>query len=137
VREALMGGPELEEAMRREGMLMAGATPRERQQLIMDLRERIRIDSRGAGLFVISFRDRERERALRIVDRLLNNFVENTLGGKREGSEQAERFLIEQIADYERRLSAAEQRLADFKKDNVGLMPGAQGDYFSRLQAEM
>ena len=34
-------------------------------------------------------------------------------------------------------MSDAEQRLADFKKKNVGMMPGEQGDYFSRLQNEM
>src|SRR5690606_37232984 len=31
----------------------------------------------------------------------------------------------------------AEGRLAEFKKRNVGMMPGEQGDYFSRLQGEM
>jgi polysaccharide chain length determinant protein (PEP-CTERM system associated) len=63
--------------------------------------------------------------------------MEGALGGKREGSESAQRFLVDQIAEYERRLSAAEEKLATFKKTNVGLMPGAQGDYFSRLQTEM
>ena len=34
------------------------------------------------------------------------------------------------------RLAEAESRLAEFKKGNIGLVPGAQGDYFSRLQGE-
>jgi polysaccharide chain length determinant protein (PEP-CTERM system associated) len=34
-------------------------------------------------------------------------------------------------------LREAEQRLAAFKKENVGTMPGADGDYFTRLQNEM
>ena len=34
-------------------------------------------------------------------------------------------------------LSTAEQNLADFKRENVGRVPGEGGDYFGRLQAEM
>ena len=35
------------------------------------------------------------------------------------------------------RLRAAEDKLADFKKKNVGAMPTEQGGYFARLQSEM
>lgn len=137
VREALLSGPQLEEVARKEGLQFAGSTPRERQDVVSRLRERIQITPRGAGLYVISYTDASRERSLEVVNRVLNHFVEDSLGGKREGSEQAQRFLVEQIGDYERRLAAAEDRLADFKKKNVGLLPGTQSDYFSRLQGEM
>ncbi len=43
-------------------------------------------------------------------------------------------FLDEQIEDYERRLEAAEARLALFKQQNVDVLPGAGGDYYSRMQ---
>ena len=71
-----------------------------------------------------------------MVDTLLNTFVEQTLGGKREGSEHAQQFLETQIKDYEQRLSEAEDKLAAFKKKNVGLMPSEQGGYFAQLQKE-
>ncbi len=58
-----------------------------------------------------------------MVDTLLNTFVERTLGGKRQGSEKAQQFLETQIKDYEQRLSGAEDKLASFKKKNLGLMP--------------
>src|SRR6202035_4036220 len=51
-------------------------------------------------------------------------------------SEQAQRLLETQIKDYEQRLSSAEDRLAAFKKKNVGLMPSEQGGYFAQLQSE-
>jgi len=137
VREGLLGGPRLEEVARKEGLQVAGATPTERQNVISRLRERIQINPRGGGLYVISYSDTNRERSLRVVDRILNRFVEDTLGGKREGSEQAQQFLLEQISQDENRLAAAEERLAAFKKKNVGLLPGSQRDYFSRLQDEM
>jgi polysaccharide chain length determinant protein (PEP-CTERM system associated) len=74
---------------------------------------------------------------LRVVEVLLSTFVEQTLGGKREGSEHAQNFLQAQIKDYEQRLTSAEDRLAAFKKKNVGLMPTEQGGYFTQLQTEV
>lgn len=124
-------------------MIEPGSTLRQRQATLAALRDSIDIsgsvqgDNPTAGLYVISYTDRSRERALKLVDRLLNSFVESTMGGTREGSAVAMKFLQEQIADYERRLSTAESRLADFKKQHVALMSGTQGDYFARLQAEM
>ena len=44
--------------------------------------------------------------------------------------------MTEQIAEYEKKLGSAEGRLADFKRQHAGLVPGATGgDYFSRLNA--
>src|SRR4029077_12866362 len=42
-----------------------------------------------------------------------------------------------QIKDYEQKLRAAEDKLAAFKKTNIGLMPTEQGGYFAQLQAEL
>jgi len=138
VRQALLGGPELQKVAEDTGLVSAGLTPMARQSALEALRTTVDISGniQSAGVFTISYKNRTRAKALEVVDRLLNSFVEGTLGGKREGSQQAQQFLQAQISDYEKRLSAAEERLADFKKRNVGLMPGAQGDYFTRLQAE-
>jgi polysaccharide chain length determinant protein (PEP-CTERM system associated) len=60
--------------------------------------------------------------------------MEKSLRKDRTDSVQAQQFLQQQIKLYEARLEEAETRLADFKKENVGVMPGEGGDYFSRLQ---
>jgi polysaccharide chain length determinant protein (PEP-CTERM system associated) len=67
---------------------------------------------------------------------MLNSFVENALGEKRSGQETAQRFIDDQIAEYEQRLADAEARVAEFKKNNVGMMPDSRGDYFGRMQQE-
>lgn len=142
VQQSLLGGPQLER-LAREADFQA-ATPQERASLVTDLRERVTLSAAGPGrgepggtVYTISFQDRGRERALKVVDILMNTFVEETLGGKKSGSIAAQQFLQQQITDYEGRLRQAEQRLAEFKRKNVGLMPGADGDYFSRLQGEI
>ncbi|MGH8133167.1 MAG: XrtA system polysaccharide chain length determinant [Steroidobacteraceae bacterium] len=143
VREALLGGPQLERVAEQTNLVSSAETPREKQVVLDDLRDAMDISggisqgSATAGVFTISYKNHSRAKSLEVVSRLLNLFVEGTLGGKRQGSQQAQQFLVTQINDYEQRLSTAEQRLADFKRRNVGMMPGAQGDYFTRLQTAM
>lgn len=144
VRQSLIGGPQLEKVAREAGVQpRASATPQQIKEFYDGVRKRIQItgstarDSATGGVYLLKYRDRDRKRAIRLVQHLTDAFVENTTGGKREGSEQAQRFLVEQLREYEGRLAESEQRLAEFKKANVGLMPGVQGDYFSRLQSEI
>jgi polysaccharide chain length determinant protein (PEP-CTERM system associated) len=141
VRQALLGGPELREVAHETGLDAHAVTPQARQGLIGSLRNRITITGTSTrenpGVYSITYRDSDRERSVRVVERLLTVFMQSTLGGKRAGSAQAQHFLLGQIKEYEHRLAGAEDSLAAFKRQNVGLMPGTQGDYFTRLQAEM
>ncbi len=142
VRDALLSDPELRTVADNTNLMAGALTGAQQQKVLAKLRENIDItgnlepDSTMA-LFTIKYRDRNRQRSLQVVTQLKNSFVEGTLGGKQRGSMEAEQFLVRQIRKYGQRLSASEQRLAAFKKQNVGLLPGEQGDYFSRLQADM
>ena len=142
VREALLGAPQLEKVARLAIPAYAGATPEQQRAIINGLRTRLTVEGNGdarqaADLYVISYTDHDAKNAHHVVDQLLHLFMSNTLGGSQLGSEQAQEFLTKQIADYDKKLQAAEARLADFKRQNAGLVPGATGgDYFSRLQAD-
>lgn len=136
---ALLARPQLEKVARETDLYLRARSPKELEQLIDDLRLRIAIEAQplAPNLYVIRFQDHDREMAARVVQKLLDYFVEDTLGMKRQDSSGAQRFLEQEIADLERRLQEAEERLAAFKQKNVGLMPGEQGDYYTRLQAAM
>jgi polysaccharide chain length determinant protein (PEP-CTERM system associated) len=148
VRQSLLEGPQLERIARSTGVLPVSVTDERAQAKILDAfayRVSLTVNSAGsqgderstAGtIYSFSYVDSNRDRALRVVKTLLDTFVEQTLGGKREGSEQAQQFLATQIKDYEQRLSSAEDKLANFKKRNVGLMPAEQGGFFAQLQTE-
>ena len=149
VRQSLLAGPQLEKTAIDSGVLPPSVTDeRQRARILGDLSDRITFTVTGAGnqgedrstagtIYGIHYLDSSRARSLRVVTTLLNTFVDETLGGKREGSENAQKFLETQIKDYEQRLSAAEDSLATFKKQHVGLMPSEQGGYFTQLQNEV
>jgi len=117
-------------------------TPAVTEGVINSLRKRITIIvDRGPErsqdkLYSISFRDSRSDRSLKIVKSLLSTFVSNSRDSDHSGSVVAQRFLTDQIRDYDRRLGESEQRLADFKKNHAGLVPGQAGDYFTRVQNE-
>lgn len=148
VRQSLLADPQAEQIARETGVLPSSVTDQRRQQQLLDeFSSRIDIsvssadgseeDRKTAGtIYDIVYRDTDRARSMRVVQTLLDTLVNETLGGKRAGSENAQKFLETQIQDYEKRLSAADERLADFKKRNLGLMPTEQGGYFAELQDE-
>jgi polysaccharide chain length determinant protein (PEP-CTERM system associated) len=145
VRQSLLTRPALEKVARRTDLHLSATTPRDMERLVLGLQNNIKIEnvieqprgrSSGDSLYRISYRSSNREKAITVVREVLDTFVENTMGGSRAGSESAQRFLTEQIKEYADRLSAAEQKLAEFKKANLGLVPGQSGDYFARMQAE-
>ena len=142
VREAILGTPELQKVANGTN-LMAGALTSAQQQLVIDkLRKNLDITGQfapgrgSAALFTITYKDPDRARAVQVVNTLLNTFVEGTLLDKNQGSQEAVQFLNQQISQYGQKLSATEQKLANFKKRNIGLLPSDQGDYFTRLQSD-
>jgi polysaccharide chain length determinant protein (PEP-CTERM system associated) len=149
VRQSLLAGPQLVKIARDSGVLPASVTDPARQNRILDqFSSRVFIDVVNAGdggqdqnaagtIYDIRYRDGNRARSLQVVGTLLHTLVSETLGGKQAGAQSAQNFLAVQIQDYAKRLSAAEDRLAAFKKANLGLMPTEQGGYFAELQTEL
>jgi polysaccharide chain length determinant protein (PEP-CTERM system associated) len=149
VRQSLLEGPQLEAIAKTTGVLDASVTDERARARVLDrLSGRIALTVSNAGnqgderttagtIYSFHYTDTTRERALLVVQTLLRTFVEQTLGGKREGAVHAQQFLETQIKDYEQRLMVAEDKLAQFKKKNVGLMPSEQGGYFAQLQNEV
>ena len=147
VRQSLLADPELLRIAQSAGILPStGPNDARREKLLDQLRQRIDLsvetadgtsgDAANGTTYGIEYQDTNRAHALALVRILLDALVNETLGGKTQGSEHAQQFLLAQIGDYEQRLRAAEDRLAAFKSKHLGLMPTEQGGYFAQLQRE-
>lgn len=148
VRQSLLSGEPLERIARGAGVLTDSMVdPRLIAGTLDDFAKRVQIDVRSANpqdpehnagtVYTFTYRDPSRARALKATETIFRTFIDETLGGKREGAAGAQKFLAGQIKDYEQRLRLAENRLAEFKKSNIGLMPTEQGGYFTQLQTEL
>lgn len=113
-------------------------SPERQQGMLKGLEQQIYI---GVGerpnIYEIRYQDEDRQRAVVVVQLLLSNLVEDTLRLTRADSDIARQFLDQQIGEYESRLIDAEQKLAIFKKQHVGMMPTQGQDYYSNLQEAM
>jgi polysaccharide chain length determinant protein (PEP-CTERM system associated) len=149
VRQALLADPQLSELARQVGLMPAnGLGPAKQEALLDGLRKRIDLSVEltpddaggtphsGSTTYGVTYQDVDRGRALKVVQMLMNGLINQTLGGNQRGSEHAQAFLKTQIADYEKRLQAAEDRLAAFKSQHLGLMTNQHGGVFDQLQHE-
>src|SRR6185437_14161212 len=150
VRQALLAGPQLSALAEQIGIMpRSGLGPAQQEALLDSLRKRIDLSVErtpddgaqgnpnvGSTTYGITYQDVDRGRALKLVRMLTNSLINETLGGSQQGSEHAQQFLKVQIADYEKRLQAAEDRLASFKSQHLGLLTTQNGGLFDQLQHE-
>ncbi|OMH25684.1 XrtA system polysaccharide chain length determinant [Motiliproteus sp. MSK22-1] len=138
--KTLLTRPNVEQIARLTDLDLKARTPEEFDELLDNLKASITIKSAGTrrrgaqNLFTISYSNSDPILAKNVVQATLSTLVENTLGDKREDSDTAQEFLDQQLAEYERRLIDSEGKLKEFKRRNIGLMPGEQGSYYTRLE---
>ena len=139
----LLSRPKLEKLMRMTDMDIIASTPEKQEALISQLKNAISVKNlagasgkRGANsnFYNISYQNSDRELAKLVVQSLLSILVESSLGDTRKDSSAAREFLEQQIEEYELKLTTSEDRLAEFKRNNMGLLPEREGDYFSSLK---
>ena len=130
----LISRPNLEKVIRMADMDTRLKTSKDQEQLITHLTRELAIRSAGReNLYTISYSDKNPQEAKQVVQSLLTLFVEGSLGDKRKDSDAARRFIDEQLKSYSEKLIAAENAVTEFKRRNVGLMPGDRRDYYTRL----
>jgi len=97
------------------------------------LEERGRRDRRSSSnIYELSYQGHSAKLVYEVVSKLLNTLIETTMSSARTDTAAAQVFLDRQIAEDETRLIAAEQKLAAFKRANVGFMPDEEGGYYNR-----
>lgn len=137
VARTLLSRPNLEQIAQTAGLDVQAQDPVAADRLLNRLWERINLVGAGRenpNLYSITFEDRDPPLAKKVVETVVAVFAEKLVGDTREDSDAAQRFLEEQISEYEARLREAENRLKEFKLKNAGRMPSEGQTYNTRLQ---
>jgi polysaccharide chain length determinant protein (PEP-CTERM system associated) len=140
----LLSRENLLEVIRETDMDLNIHSPQAREAMVQSLASGIKLNNLGSrrrganrsSIYEISYASSSAQYAFKVVFNLLNTLIENTLNSGRMDTVLAEEFLDEQIGEYEARLEAAEELLAEFKKKNVGFMPSEKGGYYTRLRQQ-
>ncbi|HHC71686.1 MAG TPA: chain-length determining protein [Thiotrichales bacterium] len=130
----LLSRPNLEKVVRAADLDLVAKSDAEMETLLSRLAGNIRLGStRRENLYTITYTDTDPEVAKRVVQATLNVLIETTLGDSRQQTDVAQKFLDEQIKEYEAKLVEAENRLKEFKRRYQGIMVSGQS-YFQRLE---
>jgi len=133
----LLSRPNLERISRMTDLDVQANNSEEYEVIIKHLKNNIKISSVGReNIYTLSIEDKDPEMAKSIVRSALTVFIENTLGETRSDSDSAQKFINNQIKEYENRLSDAEARLTSFKQKYSGILPEQSGGYYSKLNAQ-
>lgn len=132
----LISRPNVERLISSPRAGLQNLSPADREKTIDRLTREIKVLPSGdANLFAITYRDINPQRAQIIVDELVSLFVSSGVTDKQRDSEQARRFLDDQIKSYEAKLMESENRLKDFKLRNFGLTGTSDQDHYARMSA--
>ncbi|MDN5870536.1 MAG: chain-length determining protein [Nitrococcus sp.] len=132
----LLSRPNLIEVARRADLDLAAKTPEALEKIIDELSEKIILNSAGpSNLFSLSYQNPDPEIAQKVVQATLNVFVESSLGNTRKDLNTSREFLEQQVEAYKQRLEAMDERIKEFKREHVGMIPGEnEADYYGQLQ---
>lgn len=109
--------------------------PKKREAEVESLMKAIKMTPGGSGTntYAISYRDTDPQRAERLVAQLVKMFVNSGSDNKRKDSQEARKFIEEEIREHEAKLVASENQLRDFKLKNFGVTGMSSQGYFARM----
>jgi polysaccharide chain length determinant protein (PEP-CTERM system associated) len=131
----LLTRPNVERIAKMADLDLSVNSKSDNEKLLDQLERDIKLVREGrSNLFTISYESHNPKTAKLVVQSVLNLFIEATLSDKRSDTSVAQKFLGEQIEYYESELVAAEKKLAQFKRENIGTLPSQDRTYYESLQ---
>jgi polysaccharide chain length determinant protein (PEP-CTERM system associated) len=127
LQRTLLSRPNLETLISRTDLDLQAATPVEKEQLVAQLGQAIKLSYQTRNLFTITYRSGNPQLAYDVVRGILNIFTEEKAGNSRSDMANARQFLQQQIDSYEQQLRLAELKRAEFRTKYVDLLPGEGG----------
>ena len=130
----LLSRPNLEEVARRADLDVRAETPQQMESIINGLDKNLKLNgSNRENLYQISYVNQDPQLARKVVQSLLNIFVENGLGNTRQDLNTSQKFIGKQVDAYKEHLSKLEDKIKAFKQKNGQLLSDQGGDYYSQL----
>lgn len=130
----LMSRPNLEKVARMTDLDLRAKTTKQQEDLYRELESNISLQGTDReNLYTIGYQHANPDLAKRVVQSLLTIFTESSLGGTRKDLSSSQKFIDDQLKSYEAKLLEKEKALEDFKRRNVGSLPGQGSDYFAKV----
>ena len=123
LQRTLLSRPNLEKLVSNTDLDLRITGPSDLETMVGQLAADIHIVPQTRNLFTITYRNTSPKLAFDVVQTILTTFIESKTGTNRSEMENAQLFLQQQLATYERQLRDAEKKRADFRAKYVDLLP--------------
>ena len=124
MRQTLLTRPNVEQLIKMTDLDLRVDGPIEREQLIEALPRQIGVTAVGKNLFKVSYDSTDARESYRVVDSVLQIFVEQNVGITQRDVDSAQEFIERQIADYESKLREAEAAVAAYRREHAEELGG-------------
>ena len=124
-REVIFSRKVMDEVLKIDDRIDQGASAIEREKLIEGIARRTSVASPRENLIQITYSDRDAEHALKITECLAARFIKASLDAKERESRDAFTFIENQVDEYRKRLTLAEDKIKQYRAANDDATPGA------------
>jgi polysaccharide chain length determinant protein (PEP-CTERM system associated) len=124
MRQTLLTRPNLEQLIRLTDLDLAVEDAIGRERLIEELPRRIGVSAVGKNLFKVTYDSTDPRESYRVVDAVLQVFVEQNVGITQRDVTSAQEFIGRQIAEYEAKLREAETAVATYRREHAEELGG-------------
>jgi len=136
ITKTLLSRPNMENLAKMSDLDLQVKNPEQFEKLVTGLHNDIQLNNSrtSENVYTITYSNKNPRLAKEIVQNLLNIFMESTLGQSRENSDTAQKFLQQQLNEYEKLVKISEEKLKNFKREKAAYMPTIGSGYFTSLQ---
>ena len=135
IRELILSRSRLTQVVKKLDLDLNIKAPLELEMLINRIRDATQIEITGKNLYRITYEGSNPETVQNIVNTICHLFIEENLGTTRGHAQDAFAFISAQLEIYKKKLEESESSLRAFKEENLGQLPGEEGDNLKKSEA--
>jgi polysaccharide chain length determinant protein (PEP-CTERM system associated) len=130
----------LERVIKKLDLDQAAQNDGQYEGLINNIRNGLNIDIKRQGrrgemdFFIISYRGRDPKTVRDLVNTLVSEYIEESLGAKRKDAFGAYEFIDKQLLEYKKRLEQSDRAIRVFRERNPYMVPQSETAILQRIE---
>ncbi|MDX5360547.1 MAG: Wzz/FepE/Etk N-terminal domain-containing protein [Alphaproteobacteria bacterium] len=122
VRQLMYSRPNLERVIKNTDLDLTVTDQMGMERLVARLQERLQVYRVGRDLYSVSYAADDPSVTQRVVQEVLNSFIEQNLMLEQTGTDKSRTFLASDLQKIEADLQEAENKLTEFRSQNVEIL---------------
>ncbi len=134
-REIIFSRKIMTEVLESAGVITEKTPPIERERIFEETQKRTEVSRAGNNIIRIEHRNPDPKIAYEVTKGFAELFIDESTAARRKESEEAFKFINNQVKEYHKKLTDAEEKLKDFRSSNVDASPGNEAEVNERISS--